>query len=53
MKIPVTKIKDPNIEVPINSEIQRIEQIKREFALCNEQQELCQVEVFDMWDEAK
>lgn len=50
MKIKVTKIKDPNIEVPINSECHRIEQIKNEIASCSASPTLCQVEVFDMWD---
>jgi len=53
MKIPITKIKDSNTEVPINSELQRIEQIKQEFDACKDQPALCQVEVFDMWEEDK
>lgn len=51
MKIPITKIKDNETEVPINSELQRIEQIKQELAACKDQPSLCQVEVFDMWDD--
>lgn len=51
MKIPITKIKDPDILVPINSEFHRIEQIKNEIAACASEPEMCQVEVFDMWDD--
>lgn len=52
MKIPVTKIIDPETQIPINSEMHRIEQIKKEISSCQNDPEFCQVEVFDMWDDA-
>jgi hypothetical protein len=50
MKIKIQKV-DKLDEIPINSELQRIEQIKSEIAACTAQPNLCEVEVFDMWDE--
>jgi len=53
MKIKIKKI-SKKIKIPINSDIQRIEQIKNEFsncANCTQNPELCEVEVFDMWDD--
>jgi len=55
MKIKIKKI-SKKIKIPINSDIQRIEQIKNEFsncANCAQNPELCEVEVFDMWDELR
>jgi hypothetical protein len=52
MKIKIQKIIDKNITVPINSNIQRIEQIKNEFAACKDEQEFCKVEVLDMWEDS-
>lgn len=53
MKIKIKKI-SKKTKIPINSDLQRIEQIKNEFsscANCAQRPELCEVEVFDMWDE--
>lgn len=50
MKIKITTIKDPDTSIPINGNLNKIDQIKNEIANGSEGK-LCQVEVFDMWDE--
>ncbi|OQB06133.1 MAG: hypothetical protein BWY19_00433 [bacterium ADurb.Bin212] len=52
MQLKIKKV-DKLDEIPINSELQRIEQIKSEISACAAQPDLCEVEVFDMWDDLR
>ena len=49
MKVPIKKLNDPYIKVPINSEEHRIDEIKANIARCKPP--VCKVEVADMWSE--
>lgn len=51
MKVKIKKINDPNTKVEINSPENRIEQIKSQLMECNPQKELCEVSVYDMWED--
>lgn len=51
MKVKIKKINDPNTDVAINSPANRIEQIKSQLVNCNPQTELCEVNVYDMWED--
>lgn len=53
MEIKVNKIEDPNTRVPINNEEHKIEHIKAEFAKCKTNQQVCEVEIFDMWSDLR
>lgn len=51
MKVQIKKIEDNKTDVPVNSEFHRIEQIKEEIARCPREVAVCQIEVFDMWND--
>ncbi|MFA7244287.1 MAG: hypothetical protein WC080_03320 [Patescibacteria group bacterium] len=51
MKLKVNKIEDTKTKIPVNSNFHRIEQIKTEIANCPKEVAICQVEVFDMWND--
>ncbi len=50
MKLKIKKI-NKIFEIPINSDMQRIEQIKSTISNCIANPTPCEVEVFDMWSD--
>ena len=48
MKLKIKKI-NQIFEIPVNSDMQRIEQIKSTISNCTTSPTPCEVEVFDMW----